>query len=210
MNPRWFQRPDWPMDWETERRSALISAVQNIPNGHDLTIADAEGNALSLFSASETGGNDEKPHNRPSTARKCDDDLRKLMELCAKTVAHIEQMNRPAVDAYYSEDTSQFGDLWTLKNGLAQAAEVARHGLGGEKKEASSGQRKIEAARVTQMAGQIFEVVSGHRPTFTTDPITNKISGPWVSFLAAVFEALKVEASVESQVKALREKLRAN
>ncbi|MFV1876253.1 hypothetical protein [Nioella sp.] len=198
------------MDWEIERRSALMRAVQSLPNSHDLTNDDAEGKALLLYSTSEWGRNDERPHNRPSTAQKCDKDLRKLMELCAKTVAHIEQMNRPAVGAYFSEDTSNYGDLWTLKNALAQAAEIAGHGLGCEKQEASRGQRKIEAAQVTEMAGQIFEAVSGHSPTFTTDPISNTISGPWPSFLSAVFAALMVDASVESQVRAVREKSPAN
>ena len=88
-------------------------------------------------------------------------------------------MNRPAVAAYFSEDTSKYGDLWTLRGALSQAAETARHGLGGELEGPPRGQRKIEAAHVTEMAGHIFEQVSGFPATFTTDPISNEIKGSW-------------------------------
>ena len=104
MNSTWFQRPDWPMDCEIERRSALMRAVQSLPTGHDLTNDDAEGMALILYTTSGWGQNEEMPHNRPSTAQKSDKDLRKLMELCTKTVAHIGQMNRPAVIPGVTED----------------------------------------------------------------------------------------------------------
>lgn len=206
MNPNWFQRPDWPMDWEIERRSALMSAVRELPNGNCLSDDDLEGKALLIYSTSECGRNEEMPHNRPSTAQKSDKDLRKLMELCTKTIAHIDQMNRPAVAAYFSEDTSKYGDLWTLREALAQAAETAGHGLGSELEGPPRGPRKIEAAQVTEMAGHIFEDVSGDPAKFTTDPISNEIKGPWPIFLSTVFEALRIDASVESQVRALREK----
>lgn len=206
MNPDWFERPDWPMDWEIERRYALLDAVQNLPNGNGLSEEGKEGKALLLFSTSKWGRNEEMPHNRPSTAQKSDKDLRKLMELCTKTVAHIDQMNRPAVGAYFAEDTSRYGDLWTLRDALEKAAETAGHGLGCEREGPMRGPRKIEAAQVTETAGHIFEWVSGRAATFTTDPITNEVKGQWPSFLSAVFMALKIDASVESQVKALREK----
>lgn len=210
MNPNWFKRPDWPMEWEVERRSSLIDAVQNLPNGNGLSDDEREGMALLLFSTSAWGRNEERPHNRHSTAQKSYSDLRKLMELCTKTIAHIDQMNRPAVGAYFAEDTSKYGDLWTLRDALAQAAETAGHGLGYESEGPSRGQRKIEAAQVTDMAGHIFEEVSGHAATFTTDPVSNQIRGPWPIFLSAVFDVLRIDASVESQARAAREKFSAN
>jgi hypothetical protein len=206
MNPTWFMRPDWPMDWEIERRSALMLAVQNLPNGDVLGDDDVEGNALLLFSTSEWGRNEEMPQNRPSTGQKSEKDLRKLMDLCAKTVAHIEQMNRPAVGAFFAEG----GDLWTLKDALAQASEIAGHSLGHEVEDSPRGPRKIEAAQVTETAAMIFEHVSGQGPTFTTDPISNEIRGPWPKFLSSIFDALRINASVEAQAKALREKHPAN
>lgn len=48
---------------------------------------------------------------------------------------------------------------------------------------------------------------TGRAPTFSTDPETAEVSGPWIETLRAVFGALGIAASVQSQAKALREKI---
>lgn len=126
------------------------------------------------------------------------------MVLCEKAIAHIAQMNQPAVSAIFDEG----GDLWGLESKLGEMLEIAGHSLGQPVADPSSGARKLEAAQVTEVAGHVFEHVTTRRPTITTDPVTFEISGDWPKFLSAVFSALRVDASVEAQAKALGRKHR--
>ncbi|MEM9393354.1 MAG: hypothetical protein AAGA38_05830 [Pseudomonadota bacterium] len=113
-------------------------------------------------------------------------------------------MNQPAVGAYFREGS----DLWTLEAKLSEAAEIAQHAFGPIEADVARGATKIAAAQVTEEAAGLFEHITGLRPTFTTNPETKEITGAWPSFVSAIFSALYIDASVEAQVRALKEKSR--
>lgn len=205
MNPSWFKRPDWPMEWELERRTALIQAITELPNGELLSEQASEGQAILLYSTSQFGRDEELPRNRPASLKASETELRALASLCDKLALHIESMHRPAVGSFFGEG----GDLFTFANQVREAKQIAEFAFGGiEIGDSGRGAgKKIEAAQVTELSAHVFEHVTGKRPTFTTDPQSGQISGVWPDFLSAVFDALWIKASVASQVRAVSEKI---
>ena len=95
----------------------------------------------------------------------------------------------------------------THLDNLRQAEETAQYASGRLETSSKGGRpKKIQAASVTSICAKLFEEISGRHPTFTTDPHTSLISGDWPAFLETVFEALYIDASVASQVRAISQK----
>lgn len=206
MNPSWFKRPDWPMEWELDRRTALIQAITELPNGELLSNQASEGQAVLLYSASQFGRDEELPRNRPASRKASETELRTLALLCGKLAKHIDKMHRPAVGSFYSEG----GELFNFANQVRETEQIAQFAFGSVEIEDSGrgAGKKVEAAQVAEMAAHVFEHITGKRPTFTTDPQNGQVSGVWPDFLSAVFGALWIKASVASQVRVVSEKIR--
>jgi len=68
---------------------------------------------------------------------------------------------------------------------------------------ADMGRARLDApAWAADAAYSAYESLTGRPPTIIVDPLTAKASGPFMTFLAAVFEALQIRASVESAARA--------
>lgn len=211
MNPRWFSRHDWPLDHELQMRTALMDAVRRIPGGAGLSEENIEGKALFLLSASNSGRDEEQPCNRPASRSASERELIKLHDLARKLADRIDALRRPSVAALWANDIrGEAQSIFGLATQLRELSDTARCAYG--EVEASEPHRrartKIEAAEVAGTAAFVFEHISGRRATFTTDPNTSAVSGEWPDFLGAVYVALRIPASVESQMRALREKTR--
>lgn len=206
MKPQWFKRSDWPQEHEIKMRADLMQAVASIPLGERLTAEDVEGKALLIFSTAHFGRDAELPRNRLASRTTTDREIEKIKELCGRLAGHIETIHRPAVSALMNQGLM----IFSLLDQLRMAEEIAGHAFGySDALDESTGRpRKIEAAEVTECTGEIFEFISGKRPTFTTDPLTGEVHGIWPNVLKDVFKALWIEASVAAQVRALSKKTR--
>lgn len=206
MDSRWFSRANWPLPHEGQLRQALMAAIASIPRREPLTDDDIERKALTLLSASCWGRSEELPRNREASHKASESDLRELAGLCRKLERHIEGMRRPAVDGLYANGFAALDLLAPLR----EAQEAARCAFSDLDPGAVAigRRRKIEAEQVTIAAADVFEKVAVARPTFTVDPLSSKISGAWPEFLAAIFSAFGIDASVESQVRRLMEERR--
>jgi len=182
----------------------LIRAICAIPGGDVLEPDDVEGKARMLFSISQRGRNEELRRNRPASQKASDSELRKLADLAQKLERHILSMRQPAVSALYADGAYVFELVRTLQK-TTDSARFAFHTMEIEGSP-SGAPKKVEAAEVTFHASLVFEHVSGRRAIFTTDPGTSEISGAWPDFLANVFKALYIDASVAAQVKAISQK----
>lgn len=208
MNAAWFERPAWPMEWEIERRTRLMGAVRALPNGEGLSGEKVEGHALSLWAASNSGRLEELPRNRPASRRASEDELERLVRLAAQLADHIDAMHLPAVAAVWRESQ---GDLWTTAERVRSLSLAAKQAFGEIEVDDVSGRgagRKVEAEIVAETAGHVFAFVTGRRPTLTVAPGTGHVSGAWPDFLAQVFAALRIDASVSSQARAVMQKSR--
>lgn len=203
----WTGEDGWPVAFEdTATCAAMVRAIRAIPGAH-VTEAAALGFARRLVAASEAGRVEEMPINRPSTGAGADSELEKLHRLCGRVIDHIAAMRRPAADGLRAEG----GDLPGLQRALRQAMEAAQHAYGGTAAGIAGGRRpKIEAAFVADTAASVFESVTGKRATITVDIFTGAISGAWPDFLAAIFAALSIDASVEAQARRLMEETARN
>lgn len=197
MNPQWFRRPDWPLEHEEKRREAIIAAIHILDDGQALAEEDIEGLGLLLYHAFLTASDEELPRNRPASSAATDKELRRLVKLAENLAEHIEQMKRPSVSAVHREGA----DLFSLQRKLKEVSEVAGYSLGCAADENSRGAPpKVRAAEVTREAEYIFERVTGSVPKYWTEQST--VSGAWPEFLNRIFDALRIEASVRSQVSA--------
>lgn len=179
----------------------LMNALRAIPGAPQLSDERIRGLADILESVSGGGRDEEQPRNRAASPNATDKEIRKLHDLCEKLAVHIESLRQPAVTALFNEGLLIFQLLADVK----EAQEIARYSFGCEiaNDESLGRPKKIQAAGVTEMAGHIYEKISGRRPTFTTDPETGAISGQWPHVLGLIFRALYIDASVASQVRAL-------
>jgi hypothetical protein len=46
---------------------------------------------------------------------------------------------------------------------------------------------------VARIAGRVYRDLTGHRPTYTTDPATSARRGRWPTFLCSVFQAMRLD-----------------
>lgn len=103
-------------------------------------------------------------------------------------------------------------DYHRLKSDLDEAREIAAaaRSMIGDEANPGGRPRKIQAAYVTETAEIYYNRLSGREATYTTNPHTGNVTGPWPDFLAAVFSSLSMDDSVTAQVQALRKKTRAS
>ncbi|WP_397542052.1 hypothetical protein [Roseovarius salis] len=199
----------WPCEFAMSGFGAkLIQAIWAIPGAEPLTEDDVEGKARMLYAVSEGGRDEELPRNRPASQKASEGELRKLAALAERLERHILSMRQPAVSAFYAETARGGRGLFELVRTLQETQDNARHAFSALEVEStpSGAPKKIEAAEVAFLSSRLFEHISGRRATFTTDPLTGKVSGAWPDFLSAVFDALYIDASVAAQVRAISEK----
>lgn len=182
----------------------LVEAIEALPGADALTPDDVEAKARMLYHAAQYGRDEELPRNRPASQKASEDELRKLAALAIKLERHIKKMRQPAVSALYSEGAHVF----ELARLLEQVQEDARRafnslGVGGSP---GGAPEKIAAKEVAFLAARTFETVTGQRASFTSDPSTSEVTGDWPEFLAAVYAALHIQASVAAQARALSAK----
>lgn len=182
-----------------------MDAIISIPSGHSLSEEDVEGKALLIYSTSCFGRDEELARNRDASFKASEAQLRKLNDLCENLRLHIHKMNRQAVNGLYLEGCA----IFTLEKELAATQEAAHQAFSEltAPERVAGAHSKIEAEQVGLQAGLIYEHVSGRRATYTSDPQTSEVRGPWVEFLDAVFSALGIDASAKAQAKALSRKL---
>ncbi len=207
MNPAWFVRHEWPMDYEIHRRNNLMGAIRALPNGETLSDEKVEGQALFLWSASNFGRNEELPCNRPASQRASEVELERLAKLAAQLADHIDAMHRPAVAAVWQESSDDLWDTAQRARDLSEAASYALSAIDVEDSARGAG-RKAEAEEVAEVAGHVFEHVTARRPTLTVAPDGGHVSGAWPDFLARVFAILGVKASANSQARVVMQKYR--
>jgi hypothetical protein len=196
----WTDLDGWPVPHPTKLREA----VRSIPGGDRLSDERVDGLAGIIAAVADGGREEELPRARPASQAATDAQLAKLHDLAKALADRIDRLNRPAVAALFGEGTQVF----EVQRLVRQTQEAARHAWGAEVPSEATGLRKIQAAEVTAITANVFEQVSGRRPTFTTDAGTGDVSGDWPRVLGLVFAALYIEASVPSQVRALRREFR--
>lgn len=193
---RWTGPDGWPCDFPPP----LLDAIASLP-GADITPADELARLARLIVAADDAGREgELPRARPATAASSDAELARLGAMCAGLADFIDTMRAPVIGALVREGAR----LPTLASMLRETAERAREAYGETGAPERSGGRppKVAAAGVTRVAAEVFARVAMFPATFTTDPVTSEIKGVWPEFLAEVFAALGIDASVASQVKA--------
>ena len=195
----WTGGDGWPRDFPEK----LVDAFRRIPNGENLTDDRIYGMAKIVASIATSGQIEEMPRNRGASATGSEAELKKFHDNCEKLAEQIETLRQPSTSALFGEGLL----LWDLHKALRQAQEATRHAFSALEANTNAGRpKKIQAASVTDICAQLFEEVSRKRPTFTTDTGDSTISGAWPDFLQAVFDALYIDASVASQVRAASEK----
>ncbi|MGK0225112.1 MAG: hypothetical protein ACI9ON_004372 [Limisphaerales bacterium] len=196
---------NWTGDdgWPVEFPEKLVNAFRKIPNGENLTNDKIHRMAKIIGVIAEGGEIEELPRNRTASVDGSEGELRKFQYYCKRLADQIETLRRPSVLALSDEGVAVF-DLY---ENLRQAEETAQYASGRLETSSKGGRpKKIQAASVTSICAKLFEEISGRHPTFTTDPHTSLISGDWPAFLETVFEALYIDASVASQVRAISQK----
>lgn len=199
----------WPCEFEQSPVGmALIAAVRDLPGADALAESEAVAEAKLLHFVSLAGQDDELPRSRPASQKASEKEIARLVELASSLADHIDTLRRPAVSALFGEGA----DVFTFAAQVREMAETAR--IAYSEIDVATPPRgapkKLEAAEVTYWAAFTYQKITRSPVTFTTTDTTHgaKISGAWPDFLAAVFEALRIDASVESQVRGLKLKAR--
>lgn len=197
----------WPCEFEDSPfGKGLIDALRALPLGDELNAEKLSGHARLLWAVAEGGRDQQLPRNIPASAKQTEKELGKIIELSLKLADQIEALHQPSVDALYSEGAHVFEHVETLRtiSEYAQHAFPGDHFAGGGK----GAPQKVEAYEVAVMASSVFEHITGNKATFTSDPHTGEVYGQWPEFLAKVYGALRISASVSSQVRAVSKKSR--
>lgn len=198
----WIGADGWPREYP----QALAAAIRKLPGGDGIEPERIAWLARHIADAAIAGRNLERPANIDAAAGATDASLAKMHDLCDRLADHLDSLRRPAVEALAREGTSAA----TLRMALREAQEAARCAYGGTDAPATKKgrHRAAEAATVTDACAQVFEQVTGRRPTFTRDPVTHAVRGPWIDLLTEAFAACYIAASPEAQAAALMEKNR--
>jgi len=125
--------------------------------------------------------------------RRSNDDMEKFYNLCFQLEQHINDMQLVDKRKYY---VRKVGDT------LRDLRENSKHVPWKDEFIRSGRPRKFEAQQVTAGVARAILEITGAAPTVKTDPMTGRAYGLWPDTLRAVFEAMHIRASVESQVRA--------
>lgn len=155
--------------------------------------------ARNIFAAASLGQDAERPRNRPAAQGKSEAELEHLRYLAKSLARHVEAMHRPAIDALRDALPGNPFDVAAFARETAEAARIAWTETRGEK--AKGAPTKALARETTAVAAEVFERVTGKTPTFTGDAGTGEVIGAFPDFVAAIFAALGVDASVHAQVR---------
>ena len=198
-------------DFLTQRLSAVISAHlrPTEPNLDFLLEMDGKDHARTIANAADDGRSLEETRNSDSSTNQTVKQLEKFRALCMTLVDHVDLMQTTAVYRLSSEGVN-FADL---RAKLDTSGEHANHALsscdGAAEFQGSSRRRKKKAARmVTEYTADCYTALTGNTPTFTVNSSNSTVSGKWIDFLTAVFEALNIDDSPEGETQALMEKKR--
>jgi hypothetical protein len=206
MSEKWTGVDGYPCSFaESSVGVALTKAISALPGSDVFDHTALEQKAQFLWRQAESARENARSCNLPASQSATERDLLKLHDLCGKLVDHIEAMHDPAISALANEGFLAI----PMAARLREIREVAREAFNEcEGKEVRGRRPEIEAPHVSEIAGEIYQHITGRRPTFTSDPVTSEISGIWPDFLRSVFIALHIEASVASQARAASEKMR--
>nr|WP_309502352.1 hypothetical protein [uncultured Roseovarius sp.] len=187
---------------ESPMGGALIQAIAALPGAETFEPSEIERKARFMWELSKSARRNALKRNLPASQSASDKELRKLNDLCGKLADHIEDMHAPAITALANEGILAI----SMAEDLRKMMEGARYAFGACVGQEARGRKpEIAAAQISEIAGSMYEYITGKRPTITTDPYTGKVSGVWPDFLQAVFEALHVHASVANQSRAISE-----
>jgi len=205
----WIGSDGYPdPDYLTRRVSAVISEHLRPadPDINFLQEMDGKDYARGIANAADDGEWLEQTKNLNAADKTDLLQLKKLSSLCLKLRTHVGTLNKAAW-----QGLSDGLDLDSLCLKLEVAEEFAHRTIFDIDKQATSeandavmGRRKKLAARmVTEEAAKCFEALTGSKTTITVDPITYKVSGKWIEFLASIFATVGIDASPERQARLL-------
>ena len=134
----------------------------------------------------------------PTTTKQAERDLLALRKRLSALRLHVAKMSKTAIDAM-GIDRVCLRQLVRMEGTAERALERLRAQPGRP--------RKQRADRITAVAASVFLWLTGTLPTLRTNS-EGVAYGPFIDFLKAVFEACKITASAEAQVKAFQKKYR--
>lgn len=190
---------------ESPMGAALIRAIAALPGAETLDENEIEQKARFIWTQAQWARQDALSRNIPASQSASDKELRDLHKLCGKLADHIEGMHAPAITALSNEGFLAI----PMAEKLREMMDGARYAFGAcEGQEIRGRKPEVEASQVSEIAGSLYQHVTGKRPTITTDPATGGVSGVWPDFLQRIFDAFDISASVANQSRAISELMR--
>jgi hypothetical protein len=187
----------------------LERILENLP-GRDERRISIPAYAQWLVTAASLYAVQDAPRAHYAGSNKARTELYDLVKRAVALREHILSMHRDALLAIRAQPDPEdpLRVAYDLRK-LIVAADRAYGQLdeGGEDKSLSGGCRRNQAQAVTARAANVFTRLTGLEPTVSFDIHTRKSYGLFLEFLKAVFLALGIKASAESQARAfLKEK----
>jgi hypothetical protein len=141
------------------------------------------------------------PRANPTSTKQAERELQKLLKLITPLVLHIAAMHRTALDAMEEKGTP---NRLALANSLIKLGDAAWRGqkrLRAQPVVKRTGRpQKKRAVSVAARAADTYERLTGKKATIIGR--VGNAGGPFLDFLAAVFEACGIDASPEAQARA--------
>ncbi len=205
MTGPWIGNDGWPRDLP----DGLTEALRLIPGSEKRSDEEIENMARMVWGIASLARDEQNlPRNQSASNPNSEQELQKLHKLCDRLADHIEEMRRPAIEVLVAEGLAPFD----LAEKVREAREAARHAFGSLEESSSKRGRpeSIEAREVSNIAAELWNELSGQRPTTTGDPDTGRRSqkpGSWPAVLDKIYNSLRIKASVDNQAPAAAKKL---
>lgn len=197
-----FNADGWPVVESPPRK--IADALRDTLASHGPTAVLIENAAAQIYAASELGRSDEQTANLLATEKTSKKELCAFHDLTGKLADLIDGMHNPAIAALSREGLIAFDLLEPLR----RAHEVAGYALGGLQSlpQRNPGKKPmVEAPEVTAITAGFFKQITGKAPTRSVD--SEGEYGEWIDTLRAVFAALGINASAETQAKEFRTRI---
>jgi hypothetical protein len=136
---------------------------------------------------------------RDSGSKQTCDELNKLFRLAGELALHINNnMHSPALRILEKELGDKAIHPLILVDDLVKLCAAAMRGqeaMPQTPKPARRGRHKNQGAlHLARMSASAYEMVTGKKPTITTDPVTSERRGPFIEFVRAIFDAAEKPA----------------
>ncbi len=134
-------------------------------------------------------------------------ELQRVAELASLLAEALGRLHEPGVVALADQGVLRHRVIPPLQ-AISKAARKAKGRNRGPRKPVTGRKQRLEVKAIAKLVGRAYRLLTGRKPTISTDWDTGKASGPFIELMTRIFRALRVKGSPEAAAREICRKVK--